>query len=141
MRVFLDAAEMQANGTPPGELKKIMKDRFKTGSYKAPRRAGISYTLSPILRTYENPDKSDRVGTFNMPHVMYYAANVSNEHIGGKPGLHGLYPQVIIPGPFGYIIQPLGLTERAAINEECAEMLGRLCKIKEVWCLPKEKGR
>jgi hypothetical protein len=42
--------------------------------------------LSPILRTYENPDESDAVGTFNMPHVMYYAPNVSNEDIGGKPG-------------------------------------------------------
>src|SRR4030042_1362505 len=27
MRVFFDAAEMQAKGTPPGELKRIIKDR------------------------------------------------------------------------------------------------------------------
>ncbi len=50
-----------------------------------------------------------------------------------------MYPQVIIPGPHGYIIQPLGLAERAAINKEYEEMLARLCKIKQVWCLPKEK--
>ncbi len=30
MRVFFDAAEMQAKGTPPGELKKIIKERYKT---------------------------------------------------------------------------------------------------------------
>ena len=47
MRVFFDAAEMQAKGTPPGELKKIIKDRFKTGYYKAPERAGISLVLLP----------------------------------------------------------------------------------------------
>ena len=41
MRVFFDAAEMQAKGTPSGELKKMIKDRYKTGYYKAPERAGV----------------------------------------------------------------------------------------------------
>ncbi|MGZ3539426.1 MAG: hypothetical protein ACXVAB_15525 [Thermodesulfobacteriota bacterium] len=143
MRVFFDAAEMQAKGTPPGELKKIIKDRYKSGYYKAPERAGISYMLSPILRTYYNPEESgeesDSVPTMNYPHVMYYAPNVSNEEIGGGK-LGGMYPFVIMPGPHGYFIQPIDLTERAKINKEYEEMLVRLCKIKEVWCLPKEKG-
>ncbi len=56
MRVFFDAAEMQAKGTPPGELKKIIKERYKTGYYKEPERAGVSYMLSPILRKYWNPE-------------------------------------------------------------------------------------
>src|SRR3990172_12448680 len=81
MRVFFDAAEMQARGTTPGELKKIIKDRYKTGYYKAPERAGISYMLSPILRTYFNPEESDKVVIINYPHVMYYAPKVSNEDI------------------------------------------------------------
>ncbi len=140
MRVFFDAAEMQANGTPPGELKKIIKDRYKTGYYKAPERAGISYMLSPILRTYFNPEESDSVVTMNYPHVMYYAPNVSNEDIGGGK-LGGTYPFIIMPGHHGYMIQPIDLTERAAINKEYEEMLARLCKIKEEWCLPKEKGQ
>jgi hypothetical protein len=145
MRVFFDAAEMQAKGTPSGELKKIIKERIRTGHYKAPERAGVSYMLSPILRTYENPDKNDRVYTANVPHVMYYAPNASNEDIGGTPPsihivgyrmiLHGRYPFVIMPGPLGYFVQFLGITERAAITKEYEEMLGRLCKIKEVWCL------
>jgi len=93
-----------------------------------------------VLRTYANPEESDSVVTLNIPHVMYYAPNVSNEDIGGgKPG--SMYPFVIMPGPHGYFIQLLGLTERAAINKEYEEMLARLCKIKEVWCLPKEKGQ
>src|SRR5512135_1266266 len=83
MRVFFDAAEMQAKGTPPEELKRIIKERYKTGYYKAPERAGISYMLSPILRTYFNPEESDGVVTLNVPHVMYYAPNISNEDIGG----------------------------------------------------------
>jgi hypothetical protein len=140
MRIFLDAAEMQAKGTPSGELKRIMQDRLKAGYYKAPERAGISYMLSPILRTYFNPEESDRVVTINYPHVMYYAPNVSKDDIGGGE-LGGTYPFVILPGPHGYMIQPIDLTERAAINKEYEEMLARLCKIKEVWCLPKEKGQ
>jgi hypothetical protein len=140
MRVFFDAAEMQAKGTPPGELKKIIKDRYKSGYYKAPERVGISYMLSPVLRTYFNPEESDSVVTLNIPHVMYYAPNVSNKDIGGGK-LGGMYPFVIMPGPHGYIIQLLGPTEGAAITKEYEEMLARLCKIKEVWCLPKEKGQ
>src|SRR6266404_7517719 len=46
MRIFLDAAEMQAKGTPPSELKKIMQDRYNKGFYKAPERAGVSYMRS-----------------------------------------------------------------------------------------------
>ena len=140
MRVFFDAAEMQAKGTPPGELKKIIKDRYKAGFYKAPERAGISYMLSPVLRTYFNPEESDRVTTINYPHVMYYAPDVSKEDIGGGK-LGGVYPFVIMPGHHGYMIQPIDLTERAAINKEYEEMLARLCKIKEAWCLPEEQGQ
>ena len=144
MRVFFDAAEMQAKGTPPGELKKIIKERFKTGYYKAPERAGISYMLSPILRRYWNPEEigeeSDSVMTMNYPHVMNYAPNVSNEDIGGGK-LGGMYPFVIFQGPHGYFIQPIDLTERAVINKEYEEMLARVCKIKDVWCLPKAKGQ
>src|SRR5260370_5195525 len=54
MRVFFDAAAMQAKSTPPEELKKIIHDRYKTDYIKAPQRAGVSYMLSPILRTYVN---------------------------------------------------------------------------------------
>ncbi len=71
---------------------------------------------------------------------MYYAPNVSNKDIGGGK-LGGMYPFVIMPGPHGYIIQLLGPTETSAITKEYEEMLARLCKIKEVWCLPKEKGK
>ena len=137
MRVFFDAAEIQAKGTPPGKLKRLIQDRYRTGFYKAPGRAGISYMLSPVLRTYVNPEESDRVATSNNPHVMYYAPEVSNEDIGGgKPG--GMEPFVILHGRHGYMIQPYGLTERAAINKEYAGMLARLCSIQDAWCLPEK---
>jgi hypothetical protein len=149
MRVFFDAAEMQAKGTPPEELKKLIQHRYKTGYYKAPERAGVSYMLSPILRTYVIPDQNDGVATSNIPHVMYYAPNVSNEQVGaatptpeqfGYYSQHGRwastpYPFLILHGPHGYMIQFRGETERDAITKEYESMLSQLCKIKEAWCL------
>jgi len=140
MRVFFDAAEMQAKGTLPGDLKRIIQSRYKTKYYKSPERAGISYMLSPVLRTYFNPDENDSVVTLSIPHVMYYAPNVSNQDIGGGK-LGGSYPFVILHGPHGYSIQLLGVTEKAAVVKEYEEMLAQLCKIKEAWCLPKSKAQ
>jgi hypothetical protein len=142
---------MQAKGTSPEELKKIIQDRYKTKYYKAPERAGVSYMMSPILRTYVNPDNNDDVATANVPHVMHYAPNVSNEDVGGaipKPeqlhyfSEHGRWqespsPFLILHGPHGYMVQFLGVTERDAITKKYEGMLARLCKIKESWCLPR----
>lgn len=150
MRVFFDAAEMQAKGTPPEELKKIIQERYKTGYYKAPGRAGVSYMLSPILRTYVNPDQNDDVATANIPHVMYYAPNVSAKDIGAATPTpeqlhyfseHGRwaetpYPILILHGPHGYMVQFRGVEERDTITKQYEGMLERLCKIKDVWCLP-----
>lgn len=135
MRVFFDIAKMQANGTAPNELKRIIQNRYKTKYYKSPERAGISYMLSPILRGYTNSDENDDVATQNIPHVMYYAPNVSTEDVGGgKQG--GPYPFLILHGSHGYNVQLLGVTERAVITKEYEEMLARICKIRKEWCLP-----
>jgi hypothetical protein len=115
-----------------------------------PERAGVSYMLSPILRTYVNPDENENVVTSNIPHVMYYAPNVTNEEMGGAMPSpedfqyyveHGRwprspYPFVILNGPHGYMIQFSGVVERDAITHQYDEMLARLCKMKNVWCLP-----
>lgn len=150
MRVFFDAAEMQAKGTPPEELKRLIQQRYKTNSYKPPQRAGVSYMLSPILRTYVNPDQSDEVATTDIPHVMHYAPNVSAKEIGAATPTPEQfqffkeqgrwpdtpYPILILRGPHGYMVQFQGVVERDAITKEYAGMLARLCKIKDVWCLP-----
>jgi hypothetical protein len=151
LRVFLDIAELQAKGTLPQEVKRTIQRRFAEKVYKAPERAGVSFMLSPILRTYTNPEHDAGVATSNIPHVMHYAPNVSNDDVGAafpSPeafryyGEHGRWeaspaPFVIMPGPHGYHVQFLGVTESAAITKDYAEMLDRLCRIKEAWCLPK----
>jgi len=151
MRVFFDAAEMQAKGVSPQELKQTIQERYKTGFYKAPDRAGVSYMMSPILRTYVNPDENDMVSTAQVPHVMHYVPNVTNQALGGSMPTpeefrhfieHGRWqnnpsPFVILHGPHGYMVQFLGVTERAAIHKEYEATLARLCQIKQLWCLPR----
>lgn len=141
MPVFFDIAEMQAKGTHPAELKRIIQDRYKSNYYKAPERAGISYMLSPILRTYTNPDENENVVTASVPHVMYYAPNVTNDDVGGgKPGPGAKYPFVILRGPHGYTVQFLGQAETEAVRNEYNELLERLCAINKEWCLPAGQG-
>jgi hypothetical protein len=143
---------MQARGTPPEELKKMIQERYSKHYYNAPERAGVSYMLAPILRTYLDSDHNEDVATAGIPHIMHYAPNVSNRDIGGAMPTpeqmdsfvhHGHYPDnsypypfVLMQGPHGYVLQFLGATERIAIDKEYDEMLARLCKIKDVWCLP-----
>jgi hypothetical protein len=94
--------------------------------------------LSPILRTYVNPDAQDTVLTANNPHIMYYAPNVSNHDLGGPaPSFRSAYPFVINEGPHGYSIQAVGTEERAAINKENEGVLARLCQINPKWCISK----
>jgi hypothetical protein len=138
MPMIFDVAELQAKGMPAAELKKIALERVKNNYYKIPERTGISYMLSPVLRTYHNPDESDRVATVNMPHVMIYAPNVTNEDIGGNPA-NWRFPFVINSGSHGFIILAAGEKEKETINREYKEMLEKLCKLNKDWCLQKPK--
>jgi hypothetical protein len=138
MQVFLDAAQAQAKGMPPNELKKLIQERFKTGYYKPPARAGISYMLAPIMRTYDDPETNPKISTASHPHVMYFAPNVSGKDIGSGE-LGGVYPHIIMPGPHGLIVQALDTKEKAAIVEQHAGLLQKLCKLKQAWCVPKEQ--
>ena len=150
MLVFFDAAEMEAKRTRPEELKKIIQERYKAHYYKPPERAGVSYMMAPILRTYVNPEENDAVCTTIVPHVMHYVPNVSPVAVGAATPApeemryfceHGHWrnnpdPFVIFHGAHGYLIQFLGVTERDAIHKEYEPMLERLCTIKKEWCLP-----
>jgi hypothetical protein len=92
--------------------------------------------LAPVLRTYSGPEQSEAVATSNYPHVMYYAPEVTDADIGGaKPG--GTDPFVILHGHHGYMIQALGVTERAELTRQYAPMLARLCSLNTLWCLSK----
>jgi hypothetical protein len=137
MQVFLDIAEAQAKRMPAAELKQLIQERFRTGHYKPPARAGISYMLAPIMRTYDDPEQSPAISTASHPHVMYFAPNVSGKDVGSGE-LGSIYPHIIMPGPHGLIVQALDTKEKAAINKRHAGLTQKLCKLKQAWCLPQE---
>ena len=139
MRPFFDFAKLQAQGLEPKKAKSIMKERYGTGFYEAPARAGISYMLSPVLRAYINPEKDGTLGTYNFPHYMFYAPNVSNSDIGGGQTA-GSYPWAFRPGPHGYIVLRVGEKEIGEINKEYQELIIQLCELKKEFCLPRENG-
>jgi hypothetical protein len=140
MRPIFDIAKMQAEGVPPTEAKKIISDKYEKDVYKAPERSGISYMLSPVLRAYTNPDRNKDVGTFNFPHYMFYAPDVSNQDIGGSLP-PATYPWAFRPGPHGYINLKVGEKEIADINKEFEDMITRLCEFKKEFCLPKKTAQ
>lgn len=132
MPVFLAVAEMRASGKyKPDEIRETIRKRVLDGIYQGPSRAGVSYMVSPLLRTY--PDNQAReVTNIVMPHYMFYAPRIDNTDIGAVWDGHG--PFVIDSGAildkqhsiFNFIIIPAGDTERAAIIEANKDLLRKL---------------
>jgi hypothetical protein len=133
--VFIDVAQMRASGKySPKELYNIIVKRIKDGIYKAPARAGVSYMLAPMMRTHVGP--KEEIVSFNMPHYMFYAPNVTNGDIGGA--FNSQHPFLLDGAKdlndghaiFNYIIMPAGETEKNNIVAENQELLKRLVDFK-----------
>jgi hypothetical protein len=138
MKVWFDVAELRARGVPPEVMKKEVENRFRTGVYKAPDRAGVSYMTAPLMRSYMSLDPKDKdsVMTMSMPHLMYYAPGVAAADIGAQPCPPcAPYPFVFEPGPHGYIIQRLGDAETAKILADEAPLVTELCSHRSALCL------
>ena len=138
LKVFLEVAGMRASGKyTPSQIKDIVIQRVKDGTYKAPPRSGICYMLSPLLRTHNGEGK---IVNMVMPHYMFYAPYVDDADIGGGwiPGGH--QPFVANTGPvldkmhsiFNYIIIAAGETEKAKIVDEDKDLLQRLAAYKSI---------
>jgi hypothetical protein len=138
MRVWFDVEELRAKGVSPDAMKKEIEARFHSGTYRAPDHAGFSYMTAPLMRTYMSTDPSDKdsVATMSMPHLMYYAPNVTEAEVGGMPCPPcAPYPFVFESGPHGYIIQRLGDGETAKIVADEADLVKELCSYRRVLCL------
>src|SRR5450432_1041475 len=131
--VFFAVAEMRATGKySPSQIRDTILKRVKDGTYKVPSRTGVSYMLSPLLRTHV--DSTSGIVNMVMPHFMFYAPRVDNTDIGGVWDAHS--PYAINSGPVldkehsisNYIILPAGDTEKAAIIEENKDLLRRLAE-------------
>jgi hypothetical protein len=138
--VYQAVAAMRASGKYPAlQIKNIITDRIKKGIYKAPARQGVSFMLAPVMRTYTGNADTHEVMTMHMPHYMFYAPYLTNADIGNKADGSEDGPMVGNPGsvflgarksPFGYIILPTGVTERAKIIKDNQDLLNRLIAYK-----------
>jgi hypothetical protein len=129
--VFFAVAQMRASGKySPVQIRDTILKRVNNGTYKGPSRTGVSYMLSPVLRTHV--DSASGIVNMVMPHFMFYAPRVDNKDIGGVWDAHTPYvigswklldKQHAI---FNYIIIPAGDNEKAIIIEENKGLLQRL---------------
>jgi hypothetical protein len=140
--VYRDAAAMRATGKYTAvQLKDAILSKFKDGTYKAPARAGVSYMIGPMMRTYTSPVVGDnkQVVSMHMPHYMFYAPNVTDADIGGKMPPEHLF--ILNPGKqsHGYIIKAMGEMETAKIIAEHKDLLKRLCEFRPELCMQQTK--
>jgi hypothetical protein len=122
---------------PPLELKTEIARRFAAGSYRPPERAGLSYVLAPLMRTYMSLDPGDKtMMTMMMPHVMYCAPNVIDADVGGLPPPPlSPYPFVFEQGPTGVSIQRPGDRGAAKIVAKETSLTKELCSYPPYLCL------
>ena len=139
LKVIMDAAALRAAGTDSAALKAEIEARYENGTYRAPEKAGLSYMVAPVMRTVGPPDM--QVHTMPMPHLMFYAPNVTNTDIDARPDLHDhaslLYPFIDRQGHAAqsYMIQLIGETEKAKILNDEKDLIAALCAYRIVLCL------
>lgn len=140
LQVIMDAAALRSQGMSPAALKAEIAGRYADKTYRIPDRPGLSYMVSPVMRTLGPPDM--QVHTMPMPHLMFYAPAVSNADIGAMPDL-GNYSSLLNPfidkqgiAEQSYMIQLIGETEKAAIMADEKSLIDDLCAYRDVLCLP-----
>jgi hypothetical protein len=139
LKVIMDTATLRAQGMSPVALKAEIENRYKNKTYKVPEIAGLSYMIAPVMRTVGPPDM--KVHTMPMPHLMFYAPNITNEDIGAVPNLslHSslLYPFIDKQGiaEQSYIIQLIGEAEKAKIMADEMNLVAALCNYRASLCL------
>ena len=134
-KVWFDVAEMRAQGVPPETVKKTVEKRFNDSTYGPPERAGVSYMIAPLIQGYSSFDftKKDK-HTHVLPHVMYYAPNVTDADFGGiRPP--SPFPFIRQQGPQGNFIQHLGEKETEEILKSESKLLKDLCAYRSYLCL------
>ena len=114
-------AQMRLSGKSGAEIESIVAERFKSGQYHAPSRAGIAYMLSPMR--YRIDEHGGVARTASNPHLMFYGPNLTDSDIGGARGAHVCMNRV---GPDGMMIVPVGQKERESIVSESQSLVDEL---------------
>jgi len=99
----LRKAELRRQGKSEEEVKAEIGEGYSSGRFRAPRRPGMAYMLSPDTHVY-NP-RSGKTRTLP-PHLMFYAPYLKNSDIGiDEPDHTGRLPFIVQDGqPDAFII-------------------------------------
>jgi len=139
LKVIMDTATLRAQGMSTVALKAEIEDRYNHKTYTAPQKPGLSYMVAPVMRAVGPPDM--KVHTMSMPHLMFYAPNITNADIGAIPNLsvHSslLYPFIDKQGiaEQSYMIQLIGEAEKFKIRTDEKTLLDDLCAYRDILCL------
>jgi len=119
--IDVDDAELRLSGKSGADIDALVRERFASGKYRAPARAGVSYMLSPLR--YRIDERGQVTRTPANPHVMFYGPNLTDGDIGG---VRGSYVYMNKVGPDGMMIVPLGAAEREAVVSGASGLRQRL---------------
>ncbi len=95
---YIREGELRLQGKTAEEVRQDTAQRFLSGEYRAPSRAGVCYMLSKETITSNGKEL-----ILVPPHLMIYAPNVTSDEIGAVPN-HTHSPMALFEGdPHGYI--------------------------------------
>jgi hypothetical protein len=117
----VEDAQLRLSGKSGAEIEAIVTERFKSGEYHAPLRAGIAYMLSPVR--YQIDEHGGVTRTTSIPHLMFYGPNLTDADIGGSRGAFVFINRV---GPDGMMIVPVGQKEREAIVSDAQSLMAQV---------------
>ena len=119
--VDVDDAQLRLSGKSSAEIGAIIAERYQSGQYHAPARAGIAYMLSPMR--YRIDEHGAVARTPSTPHLMFYGPNLTDGDIGGARGAFVFMNRV---GPDGMMIVPVGQKERETIVSETQTLVAQV---------------
>jgi hypothetical protein len=119
--VDVDDAQLRLSGKSSAQIDAMLADRYKSGQYHAPARAGVAYMLSPMR--YRIDEHGAVTRTPSTPHLMFYGPNLTDADIGGVRGAFVFMNRV---GPDGMMIVPVGQKEREAIVSETQTLVAQV---------------
>lgn len=132
--VEFEVERLRAEGKlSPADIGHVVAEGFRVGVYHSPSRPGIAYMLAPVAQLNGGPGALATL-PMNMPHVMFFAPNLSSGDVGGGP-LMGPFPYIVHSGPMAYMIVNIGETEKARINRESRSLLSQACAYRAYLCL------
>jgi hypothetical protein len=111
----VEDAQLRLSGKSGAEIEAIVAERFKSGQYHAPSRAGIAYMLSPMR--YRIDEHGGVTRTTSNPHLMFYGTDTD---IGGRRDAFVFINRL---GPDGMMIVPVGQKEREAIASDAQSLI------------------